>query len=139
LAEDDAMTDREAYIVEDWNAAIANMKASNRKADRRHAEGMARRRDAGALPRLAHLVVLIEDVFGEHDVDLVGVSERTFSRYYGQHFITEPVIRVSDHDTEDWKKLHVDLIIHEDMTEDDARQKAADAVRSLEQLLDSVF
>ena len=94
---------------------------------------MGDRRQAGAFPRLAHLFFVCERAFAGREMFEVGVSETTFSRYYGQHFRTEPVIRVSDHDKGYAPaRIEVDLIINENMSDAEARQAAEETLREFE-------
>jgi hypothetical protein len=133
------MTDREIEIVNEIENALVNLAASNRKADKQHAERLERRRQAGAFPRLAHLICVAADMLGSRGFRLVSISDSTVSRYYAKWDLPrEPCIRVSDHTVEDSETLSFDVIVREDMTDDEVRKRTEEAIKDLEDFEESL-
>ena len=72
----------------------------------------------------------MEDLFSQHNILPASISQSTISYYYGRDGHSNPAIRVSDHARiDELSDSHPDRFtvpcrIHEDMTEDEARELA---------------
>ena len=110
------------------------MQESNRKADREHCQQLEQTKDAGSFPRLAQLIVHIEDLLYSRGLGPREISLSTMSRYYGRDHSQNATIRISDHD-KGYPSQFVDfegsILIREDMSEDEATELTEKALVNL--------